>query len=55
MTLEFSVNSPICLPSSVLAEVDGLPGATELEVVVHAESNKRKKMAGVEHVFCPYC
>lgn len=43
ITEEFdSVNSPICLPGSVLAEVDCLAGATEPGVVVHAESKKKQ-------------
>lgn len=36
------MNSPICLPGSVLAKVDDLAGATEPTVVVHAESKKKQ-------------
>lgn len=36
------MNSPICLPGSVLAEVDGLAGATEPAVVVLEDAKKKR-------------
>lgn len=49
LTPEDSVNSPICLPGSVRAEVDDLVEATELAVVVRAESKKKQ----ADNRWCP--